>query len=1178
MLMKRTTGWVLLLVLTIGLVWGMGDKTEAQAELDEVLPERLEMLVYPPTAENSAQLAAVLAHTSQSDMIADAPYFHMPGTLLVYQNFETGNWEILLNTASQAKINLTNHPAADIHPRLNRGATHVVFASNRAGNFDLYLMKSDGSNLTRLTASAGDDVNPVWSPDGTKIAFESYRDGQAEIYVMNADGSNQTRLTASPDFDGMPTWSPDGQIIAFSSRRTGGYRIYTMDADTGANQIQRSDLPYSLYPAWSPDGKYIAYTADYDNDFWLEGVFLIVQNNYSQANVAIYNFSHQYLDVLVGSWSPDGAYIAVTFQIYELVQWPNGYQLQRSEINLHDFARGFQTPANTSDNYSSAPDINTTDNTPPLIRVRSLPALMPMNGAFNVAWDTVENGSGIAYHEVEYRPSNNSNWMDLWGLLPTLTQVPYQNPVTINQTIQFRVRGIDNHRNMAQWSNPVSTTFYGWYSAGNIRDNRNQPVMNVPITIVGSTLNQVRTNANGNYEVYRTSMGEHTISMSYEGQPLLAPTTLDTQNRLRLPQANLAGISNLISNSFFEDALAGWASDGLVEINEGYTGQWATTLGQVNLHECSNCAIALTQLDWPPSASSTISSFSFIPDVKGNFLFMASLYSLQGFETFYTVYSQETGQWADWQLLPIGNLQPITWITTDDGNIHMFYPLVSDDSYQNDYYYVKYSFLQGWSEPEFVISYTYPPLASIPIMLVDKQDILHIFVEKRFDYDSVLYDLRREAHGNWQQLTVLDNPPTFSWDIVQFANKDVHLFYLDGGSNQLSGIESKPYIVHKVWQQDIDNWLTLEHLYLDNSITLSMLQTLYTPIDDTFHLSNILRYNPSEGWTKSSAWEYLPYGQISKTGQLYDSSNGDYGSSNGVTLKMLKPYSYNWYEVETLPHTSTDYPSYIVLDANNNSHYLRISSNPSEILHYNPHSITALHDQTHTLAQVVTIPADMPYPTVSLMYRTVRDIPGDDTQFEVRLTNGISTTTHVLPPTAVLWKHAWFDASEWAGETVTLTLAAVQKAGDPLLRVDLDDVSLGSAAPDTWLAVEATRSAMPNETFPVTLRYGNLSPDLLAPTATLTLTLPTGLTVNSTSITPTVQTDSQLVWQLGDLPATANGTITLSVTVKGNVPLWSTITATAALRTPLAEPSWANNNQTWPLFIGHRLYLPAIFR
>ena len=36
------------------------------------------------------------------------------------------------------------------------------------------------------------DWRPTWSPDGSKIAFASERDGNYEIYVMNADGSNST--------------------------------------------------------------------------------------------------------------------------------------------------------------------------------------------------------------------------------------------------------------------------------------------------------------------------------------------------------------------------------------------------------------------------------------------------------------------------------------------------------------------------------------------------------------------------------------------------------------------------------------------------------------------------------------------------------------------------------------------------------------------------------------------------------------------------------------------------------------------------------------------------------------------------------------------------------------------------------------------------------------------------
>jgi len=71
----------------------------------------------------------------------------------------------------------------------------IIFASDRDGNKEIYVMDADGSNQTRLTTNSSLDVEPSWSPNGSKIAFNSDRDGNKEIYVMNADGSNATRLT-----------------------------------------------------------------------------------------------------------------------------------------------------------------------------------------------------------------------------------------------------------------------------------------------------------------------------------------------------------------------------------------------------------------------------------------------------------------------------------------------------------------------------------------------------------------------------------------------------------------------------------------------------------------------------------------------------------------------------------------------------------------------------------------------------------------------------------------------------------------------------------------------------------------------------------------------------------------------------------------------------------------------
>ena len=133
----------------------------------------------------------------------------------------------------------------------------IVFASDRDGNWEIYVMDADGGNQENLTNHPAFDSQPDWSPDGTKIAFYSSRDGRpGQVYVMDADGKNVIKLTEGPGQGENPDWSPDGRKIAFTVANLWKFHIEVMDAD-GNNREKLVDP--AAYPSWSPDGRKIAF-------------------------------------------------------------------------------------------------------------------------------------------------------------------------------------------------------------------------------------------------------------------------------------------------------------------------------------------------------------------------------------------------------------------------------------------------------------------------------------------------------------------------------------------------------------------------------------------------------------------------------------------------------------------------------------------------------------------------------------------------------------------------------------------------------------------------------------------------------------------------------------------------------------------------------------------------------
>ena len=150
---------------------------------------------------------------------------------------------------------LRNTSVSGTEPALNNDVTPaasvdtvnrlLAFASDQNGNFDIYTMRADGSELTNITNNPAYDGNPFWSPDGKRIASTSDRDGSLQIYLMNADGSNVTQLpigegNSNFDVNGPSPWSPDGRQIAFSASTNGEFDLWLVNEDgTGLLYIDR---------------------------------------------------------------------------------------------------------------------------------------------------------------------------------------------------------------------------------------------------------------------------------------------------------------------------------------------------------------------------------------------------------------------------------------------------------------------------------------------------------------------------------------------------------------------------------------------------------------------------------------------------------------------------------------------------------------------------------------------------------------------------------------------------------------------------------------------------------------------------------------------------------------------------------------------------------------------------
>lgn len=141
------------------------------------------------------------------------------------------------------------------------GNLKIPVPTKKGTDMDLMIINADRTGFHDLTKTPDIETEPAWSPDGKKIAFSSNKRGNWQIFVMNSDGSGLYQLTMRDTAnDRYPTWSPDGKWIAFQSTREMvkqfDAQIYIVRAEGMKNPNEwicqlTKDKGSKLYPCWS---------------------------------------------------------------------------------------------------------------------------------------------------------------------------------------------------------------------------------------------------------------------------------------------------------------------------------------------------------------------------------------------------------------------------------------------------------------------------------------------------------------------------------------------------------------------------------------------------------------------------------------------------------------------------------------------------------------------------------------------------------------------------------------------------------------------------------------------------------------------------------------------------------------------------------------------------------------
>ncbi|NJN80382.1 MAG: hypothetical protein HC797_07880 [Anaerolineales bacterium] len=198
------------------------------------------------------------------------PVFTLDGGSLLFASNRNGPFDFYLLTFAQKQIvQITNNVGNVISPDYSPDGRQIVFANKVGENITaIWMVNADGLNPRLVYTGARDIVAVAWSPNGEKIAYAMSVGipQEYEIYTMDVNGRNHLKISQGlQGIGGSVDWSLDSKNILIYAGAFGDKDIFRIDSETG-NFIQLTNGGNNAGASYSPDGNYIVFNSLRNDD------------------------------------------------------------------------------------------------------------------------------------------------------------------------------------------------------------------------------------------------------------------------------------------------------------------------------------------------------------------------------------------------------------------------------------------------------------------------------------------------------------------------------------------------------------------------------------------------------------------------------------------------------------------------------------------------------------------------------------------------------------------------------------------------------------------------------------------------------------------------------------------------------------------------------------------------